>query len=259
MGNNRNTRYASTLTEFGRLRSSTGKNSEALLLFEEALAIYRKTGRALGEAETLAYRGMVYASNGDATRAFKDFADALAIQRRIRDVRGEGDTLYKIGMAYQATGDQAKALESFTRSLEFWGANQCRPGQVSSLYRMAHLNNAQGKLQTARSQIEAALEIVESLRENVVSSNLRVSYLASVRDYYELYIDLLMQLHQRDRRSGFDKLALGVSERARARALLDSLSESKENIRLPADAQLLARERRLRLQLESEADLQFVY
>jgi CHAT domain-containing protein len=256
LSNNDEKRYASTLTDLGRLYSSTGKNSEALVQFEEALAIYRKTGRALGEAETLAYRGMVYASQGDAAGALKDFADALAIQRRIHDVRGEGDTLYKIGMAYQATGDQAKALDGFTKSLEFWRANQYRPGQVSSLYRMAHLNNAQGELQAARSQIEAALEIAESLRENVVSSNLRVSYLASVRDYYELYIDLLMQMHRRDPRSGFDKLALGVSERARARALLDSLSESKENIRLHGDAQLLARARQLQLQLASEADLQ---
>ena len=256
LSDNHDTLYADTLNDLGRLHSSTGNNSEALLLFEEALSINRKTGRALSEAETLAYRGMVYASKGDSARALKDFADALAIQERIRDVRGEGDTLYKIGMAYQATGDQAKALESFTKSFEFWKVNQYRPGQVSSLYRMAHLNNAQGELQTARSQIEKALEMAESLRENVVSSNLRVSYLASVRDYYELYIDLLMQLHQRDRRSGFDKLALHVSERARARALLDSLSESKENIRLPGDAQLLARERQLRLQLESESDLQ---
>lgn len=253
---NRDTLYAYTLSDLGRLYSSTGDNGKALAHFEEALAIHRKEGRALSEAETLAYRGMVYASKGDATSAFKDFADALAIQRRIHDVRGEGDTLYKIGMAYQAIGNQAKALESFTRSLEFWSANQYRPGQVNSLYRMARLNSAQGKLETARSHVEAALEIAETLRENVVSSNLRVSYLASVRDYYELYIDLLMRLHERDPRSGFDKLALGVSERARARALLDSLSESKENIRLTADAQLLARERKLRLQLESEADLQ---
>lgn len=256
LGNNHNARYADTLNDLGRLHSSTGKNNEALLLFEEALAIHRRTGRALSEAETLADRGMAYASKGDATRALRDFADALAIQRRIHDVRGEGDTLYKIGMAYQAAGDQAKALEGFTKSLEFWNANQYRPGQVNSLYRMAQVNSAQGQLQTARSQIEAALEIAESLRANVVSSNLRVSYLASVSDYYELYIDLLMRLHERDRQSGFDKLALGVSERARARTLLDSLSESRENIRLTADAQLLARERKLRLQLESEADLQ---
>jgi tetratricopeptide (TPR) repeat protein len=256
LGVRRDTLYAYTLTDLGRLYSSTGDNGKALAQFEEALAIHRKEGRALGEAETLAYRGMAYAATGDSTLALKDFADALAIQRRINDLRGEGDTLYKIGMAYQAAGDRAKALEGFTRSLEFWRANQYRPGQVSSLYRMAHINGAQGKLQTARSQIEQALEIVESLRENVISSNLRVSYLASVRDYYELYIDLLMRLHERDRGSGFDKLALGVSERSRARTLLDSLSESKENIRLTADAQLLARERNLRLQLESEADLQ---
>jgi CHAT domain-containing protein len=258
LGNKHNARYADTLNDLGRLYSSTGKNSEALLLFEEALVINRKMGHASSEAETLAYRGMVYASKGDAALplALKDFADALVIQRRIPDVRGEGDTLYKIGMAYQTTGYQAKALEGFTKSFEFWKTNQYRPGQVSSLYRMAHINSAQGNLETARSHIEAALEIAESLRENVVSNTLRISYLASVRDYYELYIDLLMQLHKRDPRSGFDKLALGVSERERARSLLDSLSESKENIRLNADAQLLARERVLRLQLESESDLQ---
>src|SRR5262249_33514562 len=48
---------------------------------------------------------------------------------------------------------------------------------------------------------------------------------------------------------GFDRQAFGVSERARARTLLDLIAESRSNIREGVDPALLSREQTLRARL----------
>ena len=95
----------------------------------------------------------------------------------------------------------------------------------------------------ARTRIEAALDIIESLRTKIASQELRASYFASAQQYFETYIDLLMQLHNRQPNGGHDGRALQASERARARSLLEMLTEAAAHIREGVDPDLLERER----------------
>src|SRR5262249_13833134 len=69
-------------------------------------------------------------------------------------------------------------------------------------------------------------------------NDLRTSYLAAVRSYFDLYIDLLQQ-------RGSIEAAFEMSERARARTLLDGLAESASKIGKGVDPELLARQRRV--------------
>ncbi|MDY7014527.1 MAG: CHAT domain-containing protein, partial [Cyanobacteriota bacterium] len=100
-------------------------------------------------------------------------------------------------------------------------------------------------------RIEAALNIIESLRANVASSELRSTFFASKQDYYQFYIDLLMQRHDLDPARGYDAVALHASERARARSLLDLLAEANADIRQGVNPTLLEQERQLQLQLDA--------
>src|SRR5262249_21012142 len=110
-------------------------------------------------------------------------------------------------------------------------------------------------LTQARAQVESALEIIESLRTNVISRALRASYFVAARQHYDLYIDLLMQLHQLRPAEGFDAITLHASERAHSRSLLELLVESGADIRQGVDSALLDRERTLRQQLTTKAEL----
>ncbi|HLJ74348.1 MAG TPA: CHAT domain-containing protein, partial [Thermoanaerobaculia bacterium] len=73
----------------------------------------------------------------------------------------------------------------------------------------------------------------------------RTSYLTTVASYYDLDIDLLQQ-------RGRTADAYAVSERARARVLLESLAESAWKIRKGVDPVLLERERDLRAELNAK-------
>jgi len=79
--------------------------------------------------------------------------------------------------------------------------------------------------------MEDSLRIMESLRTKVSSDDQRSSYFATVHDYYSYYIEILMQLHKRNPREGYDRLALEASERGRARTLLEVLSEAHADVR----------------------------
>ena len=81
----------------------------------------------------------------------------------------------------------------------------------------------------------------------------RASFLASVQSSYQLYTDLLMRQHQAEPTKGFDALAVEVSERQRARSLLDLLTEAHADVRQGVDAALLERERSLGRQLNDKA------
>ena len=83
----------------------------------------------------------------------------------------------------------------------------------------------------ARDYHAKALELTESVRARIFDQGLRASYLAQRQDEYELYTDLLMQLHQQQPNAGHADAALEISERGRARSLLETLSEARVEIR----------------------------
>src|SRR5205085_9728713 len=107
-----------------------------------------------------------------------------------------------------------------------------------------------GQLEAARAQLEATLKIIEALRVKVINLDLRASYLAAVRQHYELYIDDLMQMNRTHPDASLDAVASQVSELARARSLLDMLVEGRADIRRGADPALLAREQALQRALD---------
>src|SRR5262249_34786413 len=79
---------------------------------------------------------------------------------------------------------------------------------------------------------------------------------ASQQQFYQSYIDVLMQMQRQNPSAGFDAQAFAVSERARARSLLELLTESRVDIRQGVDSSLLERERSLQQRLNARAAAQ---
>jgi CHAT domain-containing protein len=97
------------------------------------------------------------------------------------------------------------------------------------------------------------LAVIEKVRSRSGSLQLRASYRARAEKPYEFYIEVLMQQHARNPSQGFDAEALEASERARARSLLERLSEARINIRQGVDPVLIEKERDLLRVLNAKA------
>jgi CHAT domain-containing protein/tetratricopeptide (TPR) repeat protein len=244
---------AITLKNIGRIYQSLGETQKALEKCNEALLIDQVVGDRRGEAITLNYIGRVYNSLGETRKASEKFNEALQIFQAIGDRRMEAAALNYIGLVYDSLGEMQKALEKFKEALPIWREVGDRNGEADTLLRIAQVEQKRGNLAQARQLIEQSIDLIESLRTNVVSQELRASYFAYRQDFYESYIDVLMQMHNQNPAATFNTVALAVSERARARSLLELLKESRADIRQGVDTSLLERERSLQQRLNAKA------
>src|SRR6266511_86198 len=247
---------AATLNDIGWVYESLGEMRKALEKYNEALPIRRVAGDRRGEAVTLNSIGAVYQSLGETRKALEKYNEALSISQAIGDRSMEGRTLHNIGAAYNSLGEAQKALEMYNEALPIRRAVGDRNGEAATLLGIARAEQKRGNLTQARQTIEQAISIVESVRASIGSQELRASFFASRHDFYESYIEVLMQMHKQNPAASFDALALAVSERARARSLLELLTEARADIRQGVDSSLIERERSLRQRFAARAAAQ---
>lgn len=286
------------LNGMGYVQFQLGQEQRSLEYYQQALELFREAGYREGEANSLKSLGDVSYALGDSQASLKYYEQSLEAIRAMADRRLEHYVLKGIGAVYDLLGEEAKARGFYNRALllqkqggdkreaaytlnsialfdaksgqwrvalgRFQEALQLNRdaadpfGESLTLYNLARLERGRDQLSEARARIEASLEIVESLRTKVASMDLRASYFASIHQYYEFYIDVLMLMHKARPHEGFDALALEASERARARSLLETLAEVRVDIRQGVDPALLERERQLQQSLNDKAERQML-
>ncbi|MBO3457864.1 CHAT domain-containing tetratricopeptide repeat protein [Aetokthonos hydrillicola] len=242
---------ATTLNNIGAVYSNLGDTQKALTYYNQALPLYRAVGDKSGEATTLNNIGTVYNDLGEKQKALTYLNQVLPLYRAAGDKSGEATTLNNIGRVYADLGDLQKALTYYNQALPLRRAVGDKSGEATTLGNIALLERNQGDLERSLKQIKAAIQISEELRTKVVNKDLQSSYFASAQRYYKFYIDLLMQLHKKYPLSGYDALALQISERSRARGLIELLTEAHADIRKGVDPKLLAIEQQLQQKIDS--------
>ena len=223
----------------------------ALENYRQALQIFQEIGNRAGEATALNSIGNAYNHAGDYKAALDYFERALAIRRETKNRQGEAATLNNIGTVYLRTGDYRKALDYFTQSNAAVRAAGYRRGEALSLFGMAQALDRLGSTADAAGRMEECIDILESVRSDLVGEEDRATFLSSKDDYYKFYIELLMKLHRQDAARGYEAAALQASERAHARILLDQLNEVRVNLRQDVDPALLKEERQVQQQLNA--------
>ncbi|MEM9771159.1 MAG: CHAT domain-containing protein [Cyanobacteria bacterium P01_D01_bin.73] len=281
----------------GKAYAELGELGEAQRYYQQALEGQREAQDRSGEGTTLANIGLAYSELDESEEALGYFQQALAIFQEIGDRTREGIVLNNIGGTYDALGNQTQALEFFRRSLDISRQVGDRDNQAVVLANIAGLlielekwdeaieryeeslalfirvGNQQyegltlsniavvhwrkGDVPQALSYVERAIAIVERLRDSITSADLRTSYFASVQDYYQFQIHLLMELHKENPEAGYDRRAFNVSERTRARTLIELLAEANLDVGDTINPDLQRREQELRQRLQ-EIDAQRV-
>ncbi|MEH2045436.1 CHAT domain-containing protein [Nostoc sp.] len=225
---------------------------QAITNAKQALELSRKYSLKEGENNALAFLSTAYEGAGDYQNALDASKQSLSLSQQLGDVSSQA-TVYKIrGKIYISMKQPQQAIEAYNQELKLGQQIGQISHQTHPLYKIAIIERDRGNLNQAKTHIEAAINIVENTRNKVNSDDLRSSYFATVQDYYKFYIDLLMQLHKKDPSKGYNALALHISERSRARVLVELLKESNVNLRKNVDPQLLAEERRLNFKLNAK-------
>ena len=244
---------AEELNNIGFAYRKLEQPEKALDYHNQALAILKVTGDKRLMAVTLDYIGTVYADLAHPDKALEYHLQALPLQVAIEDKQGQAAILNNIGRAYNLLSEPAKAFDYYNQALVLFRAIEDRNNAARSLRGLARVEKSRGNLVQARKDIEESLALIETIRARSGSQQLRASYIASMENAYELYIDLLMKLHEQDPRAGYDALALQASERGRARSLVELLNEARVDIRQGVGADLVLKERELSQTLNAKA------
>ena len=246
----------SIIDGMGECYFDLGDYSKALELYTKSLSLMPTPKNPYEEGLTLTHIGNAYASMGNREKALEYFEQALQLQREIKDRRGQALTLQKAGEVYQWAGDLKKARGYFDEGLALSRSIQSHAFEANLLYDIALNERLAGNPMQARAHVEAAIDIVESARAVFANSDLRASFLASKQEFYELDIDLLMQKYLQDRDQQSLLQAFSISEKRRARSLLDSLESERGTILGGVSSGLIARESELRAKLNQKAESQ---
>jgi CHAT domain-containing protein/predicted negative regulator of RcsB-dependent stress response len=242
------------LMHIGELHQLLGQYKQAISHLQQARNVAQAIKDRRMEAQVLQSLGVVYQSLKAPKTAMRYYQQAIALYPQSYSSRWKAYAYNSIGEIYAQEGNLQKATAHYQQALEYNLAAEDRFGESQTRYHLARTFCDKGNWSEAIAESEKAVALIESLRAKVFSQNLRTSYFATVNQIYALYIDILMQQHRERPQGGFAAEALGVSERARARSLLDLLNESRYDIKQGADSKLLEQEHSLRQTLNGKAD-----
>jgi tetratricopeptide (TPR) repeat protein len=215
-----------TLTRIGYSYVLQRQPLKAIEYCEQALVFNKKGEDLRNLAYSLTILGMAYAALNKGDIALDYFEQALSVQRQTQERRSEGITLNQLGSLYVTVGNYAKALDVFNLALRLWRDVKDQDGETITLFNIAKLERDRGNFDVAHKHIQQAISIVENRRATLNSQRLLATYFASKQDYYDLAIDVEMNLAKAGNTS-LVASALEANERARGRRLLDALAEAK--------------------------------
>lgn len=234
-----------TLNLLGDLHTRQRLYAQALQEYRDSLSISQVAGYQRQEAQTLNDLATIQLRSGEPRLSLDHSTKALDLSRKIGEKQVQATSLHLEGVAWGRLGDAKPAREALEQALAIRHDAGARATEADTLLELARMDIRDGLSPQAAAHVSEGIELVESIRANLGSHQSRMDVAASHRSYYELAIDIQMQL-------GDTAKAFEISERARARGLVDLVSEARLDLRQGVDPALLAREREVRELLDAK-------
>lgn len=281
------------LKSVGEVYSFLGEQDTARIFFENAITLFRAQGNKAGEAGTLHSIGYSYVLQEDWPRALEYYrrslalwlmtadraqqaieqsfvalesaraslraeaiehaTEALMLRRPVGDFN-EATVLTNVGNAYAKISEYDQAQGHFNAALVIWRAIGDRRGEAITLRHISFALRDQGRLADARAQAEQGISLLELMRDHAGTPEMQASFVATLFDIYDIYIDVLMRLHGADPKAGHDRAALAFSEKVKLRSLKELLTKGRVDLRAGADSALLERERNVNARITASLD-----
>lgn len=200
----------------GLAQLNLNRPAEARNSFNEALAVFREVLDSRAQAYALHNLGDLEAKANRPDAAIPFYRQSLEFKRAARDRYGEAWSLARLAEANAAKGDNSGATMLLQQALHLHRSIADRSGEAAALALLARIERRTGDIPRATQHLEESLSLIERTRNSLATPELRGSYFATRQSIYEFLTSMLVE--QKDPR------ALEISERSRARLLLDNLA-----------------------------------
>lgn len=271
--------HIACLDNLGRILLRLGQHEAALARFSETLALRRQLGDHRGAAITLVSRGTAERRLDQLDAARTSFHEALVIARATDDAstralaqlglgltelragrpepaeralleartlletqdepRAQARVTLDLAEVALAKGDSERAHALAAEGLADFERLRDPQGIASACFALGRAERRLGRARAAHASFARALAAMEDVREGARVDEQRVSYLAFRREYYEHAVDLAVELDALEPAHGWLAEALALSERGRARGLLELLLATHGEPRAAGSAELL--------------------
>lgn len=258
---------AVTLLNLGFLHAERGQWSEALDSYGKALKLQRITSDRSSEATTLIEVGRAHAELGRSEAAQQHLREALVILEDLANPWRKGLAKAALGQVLTDFGKPVQAVVVLEESLELLRPAGDDRGTLAALLALARAERQVAtlepspdagkraqRLQSAWDHTSEALDLLETLRIGVDSLDSRSTFLSRHGDAFSQATDLAMHLHDVEPGVGWSAKGLEISERSKARSLLDQLEESTAGHRSEIDGALTMRQRALLDRLNAKVE-----
>ena len=148
--------YALALGEMGIDLRRLGRMTEAVEVYEEALAIYQRRQNPEGIARTSFNLGNVYVSTGDLATAERLFKESLAQAEKIGDVRGLAFIHGGLGQVYQASSNRQLARTHYERGRELARRARLLDQELLLSIGLGSIEIADGELDAAQAMLDSS-------------------------------------------------------------------------------------------------------
>ncbi len=242
-------RTSGTTVELGQSLASLawglaidGQPDAALAAYGEALSVLSALRADYDLAVALEQRAQLYRRLGRLREAREDLERSLLLAEK----KGGASRFHiaylhlGFGAVLRDQGQIARAVTLLRQSVREFDLLGGQEGRVMARLELAKALRAGGARTAAIAVLEAALTVVESARASLHQASLRGSYLGEWQDAYRELVDQLaeaaVEAPSRHEHQLWAIRAFAVSERARARALLDLLEAPSAAGGRPAQA-----------------------
>ena len=222
-------RKAFIKSNIGGILINQKKYAEAEQNLREALTITEQAKQAMYAGYILVRLSLIYSETSRLPEALEAAQKAVEIYRQESPVKIQA-ALNMLGKVQSSFGQTKTARALFIEAVELNRRNTDRYAEADSLYNLAKLEAAAGNLETALQNIDLGISNSEVIRAKFLGKNQRTSYLSILKKYYELKIEILIQLYEKAAETRFLEQAWQTHEKIRARSLMETLIFSGLNL-----------------------------
>jgi CHAT domain-containing protein/Tfp pilus assembly protein PilF len=229
----------------GVVYEKQGKLRKALEAYSESARVASGQGDRQSEATRLGYAANVHARLGNSAEALRHYQRGLAIATEIGTVPVEAEISNDAGALLLKLGDLSRSLELHERARSVGEATRNLPVIWRAEAGLGAAFERRGETEAALAHYRRAVESIEAVRGTIDVADQKASFFQDKVEPYRRVVNLLVRLDETEPGKGHAIEAFQYSERARARAFLDLMTEARMKVEAGIAPELLARQREL--------------
>lgn len=233
------------LLDLGALLLERSDLEAADPVLREALDLAQRSDLGTLRARGLTLAARLAVAHADTASALNLSTRAVKLARQ-RAPTFLSQTLLNHGQTLLAAGLRPQAEATLGEALELTEGSGLPMHQMEILVSSARAARAAGDLEHAREALWRAVRIFEEVRGNLASPRAKTGFMAHHHELYGGLTTILAELHEQEPEAGWADRALEVSERSRARTLMEMISGDRRVAMNALDEDLAESERQQR-------------